>query len=1610
MQLFCDKMRYIIIKLTSMNLRGKNKDFLLEKLIFSKKNFFYIIFFLLSLNLKAGNITVSVNFTNVTSCFGGNNGSIIISASGNNPPFQYSVNGGNSFQNNNSFLGLTAGYYQTVVKDSSETWVFGDLIYIDQPAELEIANFSFSDLNCFEGHDGQIIVNASGGTAPLEYSKDNGLTFQYANIFDTLDANIFYRIKVKDSHGCSTFLNDSIRLEQPMPITVVPSFQNISSCNGAANGLISIFAAGGTSPYDYSINNGQTFQSSNVFDNLFAGNYRVVVRDYNNCLQRSDTIHIFQPLAVAIDSLIVENVNSCTGGNDGRITILASGGTPPYQFSVNNGNSYQSSQLFTGLIANNPYQIKVRDVNFCEVFGEVIYLTEPSEVMISHYSHTNVTCFGGNNGTITISAYGGTPPYYYSSNAGISWSSENILTGLTAGNFYQIAVKDEHNCQRTGNSVTIQQPSRLLISETHSNILCFGENNGSITLSAAGGSPPYQFSVDGTNFSTENEFDSLTTGMYFAVIRDFFNCEVSDDNIYLTQPTQIEAAMTVNNVVSCNGNSDGSIFINAWGGTPPYRYSIDNGQHFQNSNEFRNLPSENYIVVVKDFVNCTFLIDTVTLSQPEPLQLDSFRIENVSTCYGDNNGSVKFFVSGGTSPYYYSTDGGISFSLVDSIPNLIAGNYSLVVKDINHCYLYFDTIVTISQPSQIFVAVEKNNVQTCFGDSTGNITLKVSGGTKPYQYSILNGSFLQNDSVFSNLKSGNYTPQIIDSKNCVQVGSSINISQPLEVRISSVEHRNVGSCFGADDGGITINATGGIDTTGEKLFYSIDNGNSFLKNGGVYNFLYADTYQIVVRDRNFCTKIFSLPTIISQPQELKIASVFGKQIECFNDSNGIVNVTAQGGTPPFFYSIDNGQVFKPFSQFANLHSGTYIVKIKDYNECFAAKTDTVILTNPLELIITRQNFQNVETCYGDKNGSITLEATGGSGEYWFSINGGMNFQKDSGIFLNLAAQKYPVIVKDSRNCQKLGDIIEIQEPSLFHIKNVNYKNISCKDRSDGVIEIFAEGGIAPYFYSINDGDTFFVTPKFTNLLPQKPYPIRVKDSHNCQEIYSTLILFEPDSLKITHLIKTNATCIDWTDGQLEVRTKGGSSPVQYSLDGQNFQSNNLFQNLPVDSSGYFITIRDANFCTDTMRSEGIFNPVSSALFELSQSEGCSPLEVKFLPTFSENFEKWRISDSTVRKFSPTYVFQNKTDSIISIKVVAEATSNKNCRDRIEKYIKIFPLPKINFSFLRDTIYFPQTTIEIINQSQSGYSNYRWKFGDGDSIDAENVASHIYATCGTYLVDFQASNQYCTFHMKKNAYIFNKPLIPDFSCDKKGCLPYSVQFENISQNAQSYFWDFGDGNFSSERSPINIYTETGKYAVKLRVTGDCNSESTKIDSIFVYKTPKAMFEMNIDTAIVGEQGIHFYNNTLDTISELRWNFGNDSTSTEQNPLFFYRKQGVYSVQLWVKTSDGCTDSVTADRGITILPPVMMKFPSAFTPNDDGLNDVFLPFAQTVAKYKLQIFNRWGILIFESINAEVGWNGFSANGEKCPQDVYVWRVTGEFQNGKEFSFFGDVTLLR
>jgi gliding motility-associated-like protein len=423
----------------------------------------------------------------------------------------------------------------------------------------------------------------------------------------------------------------------------------------------------------------------------------------------------------------------------------------------------------------------------------------------------------------------------------------------------------------------------------------------------------------------------------------------------------------------------------------------------------------------------------------------------------------------------------------------------------------------------------------------------------------------------------------------------------------------------------------------------------------------------------------------------------------------------------------------------------------------------------------------------------------------------------------------------------------------------------------------------------------------------------------------------------------------------------------------------------------------------------------------NDSTGCIPLTVNFADTLRKGKTfYWNFGDG-----SPVLVTNSATTShtyttvgTFQVMLIAEDSSTCNIRDTA--YVTITAGDNeamLDFTFAKlppcESLTMQYTNISTAPLGNFGPRSFIWDYGDGSPLDTAGLTPprvHTYASAGTYFVKLILIDP--TFCNAPDTVIkeirINPLVVAQFRTDSLGCAPYTAQFTNTSLAGTDFLWDFGDGNTSTDVHPTHIYPNPGIYNVRLIATdtSTCNRiDTSEYFTIRVEAKPNAFFSWGPNPPIENTP-VQFTNQSTGAISYL-WNFGDGESSTEINPSHQYQTTGTHPAQLIAYTAAGCTDTFDLNVEVIIVP--LLDVPNAFTPTRGGINSIIKVVGFGIGKMQWRIYNRQGLLVYQSNSTKEGWNG-TYKGKLQPMDVYAYTLDVEFTDGKKLRKTGDITLLR
>ena len=1156
-------------------------------------------------------LSVAANMSSQATCSGVNDGVATAVVNGGVGPYTYLWSDG---QTTASASNLMAGSYSVIVTDANACTASAQ-VNITNGTPWTASTAVVNPISCFGGNDGSVSVNITGSTGPFTYNWSNGGT---QNTISGLIAGT-YSVTVQDALGCTDI--QSITLTEPQSMTISISQTAAISCNGGADGSVSVTVGGGTTPYSYLWGDGQT---TAIATGLAAGTHTVTATDAGGCTI-TDAITITEP-AVLTGTLAVINGVSCFGASDGEIGITASGGTAPYSYLWSNG---QTTANIAGL-PSGTYSVTLTDANAC-TFTDNITINQPTQIVLNITETNPISCAGASDGELTVTATGGTGPYTYQWSNGQSTASAtniasgfytvtvtdangcsqsassainqpqlltaninllapvscngqsdaslevvagggttpysynwntgattNIISNLAAGN-YTVTVTDGNGCTQTANT-TVVDPNPIAITlNTIASVSCNGGNDGSVDATVSGGTAPYTYLW--SNGQTTATASNLSAGTYSLTVTDAGGC-TQTASITLGEPTALIASVTLVSPISCNGAIDGAANVVVSGGTNPYSYLWQNGE---TTPTVFNLGVGTHSVSVTDANGCTTLA-SISLIEPSPLQLSLNVDQNVS-CFGGNDGSISAAVQGGTTPYSYLWSNGQTMPIATA---LSTGTYSLIVTDSAGCTISANA--TVNEPADIQITLAISAPISCAGLADGEVSASVSGGTGPYTYLWSDG---QTSATAIGLGAGTHTLTITDANGCTQ-SEAITLTDPPSVTASIILDTPI-SCAGASDGALTAVPTGGTP------------GYTYLWNDGQTTVsatnLSVGIYSVTITDASGCQAVSSFSLL--EPSLLTVSVSESSPISCNGIADGELTATASGGTPTYAYSWSNGQAGPTVT---GLGPGTYTVTVTDSRGCQTSIDYT--LSEPLGLSLTF-NIDNPLNCFGDNNGVISVSGTGATPPYNFVWSSGQTGATSS----NLSAGFHAVIATDANGCAVSDSVLLTEPPQI--IPTINITNpISCAGLADGAATVSATGGTGGYTYLWSNGQT---SATATGLV-DGTYTVEITDNSGCT-VSDTITISEPQSIDISFQTIQPISCFGAADGEILAQPTGGTQPYTYAwAHGPTTASIS-----GLATATYIVTVTDGGNCSAT---DSVFlsQPDSlSAAFIVDQPVSCAGL-------------------------------------------------------------------------------------------------------------------------------------------------------------------------------------------------------------------------------------------------------------------------------------------------------------------------------------------------------------------------------------------------------------------
>ncbi len=1017
---------------------------------------------------------------------------------------------------------------------------------------------------------------------------------------------------------------------------------------------------------------------------------------------------------------------------------------------------------------------------------------------------------------------------------------------------------------------------------------------------------------------------------------------------------------------------------------------------------------------------------------PTPLLTATPRITNVApfniSCFGKNDGQIDVSAQFGTS-HTYSLNGApfvptVSFNSLSAIP------YNLVVMNQEGCTDFAD--ITLIEPPAI---TENHSIvnASCFSmvNPDGEITISGSGGAGKLSYFLLQdpGNVSGNSTgAFIDVRPNNYTLRIEDENNCSRTVSNILVGQPTEIKLTTAVTSDFNSydvsCDGEDDGEIRVVTINGGTPAVSGYTYVLDQDpiNISGATSGIFTNLLANTlYSITATDSKTCTKT-SLPLVLIGPLPFYEGAIgLGKAV-CDGTDPTIISELAPafGGIGNYGYRWFESTDNITFTEIVGANNATFDPPIIPVTTHYKRETSTgtcppkesdvsTITVNPLPTATLSAPNPVCEDDFVIVDFNFT-----GAAPFFFDYNDGTTFVNN-----RLGANNTPI------------PIISIKNDALYTITRLKDFN--------GCVATVLPASVPIIVSKINT--TFAITSpasqcsggQFTfewTVDPDVEYTWIWNDG--TQDLIASN-QFPPGLQSIPHIY---ATANSSSNTNIPV-ILSATNPVSGCGPKQSFQTITLFPTIFVNVFPDKTTICSGETVKFTNNTTG-----ASTHHWFYREKGTTALiEERF--TATQNF-----------------VFTNiTTQNPIVYEVVYQASNGLCPAPDVTFDITVYREVVASFTNVLPPLFDGNSAVEFTNTStpiDPNHFEYVWEFGfDASPLTLNSPTPPLvvdYSSIGLRHVKLTASNPDaiaaglttgCASTFIRDVSIELPPFDPRFKyTPQAACFPTDIEITEISGNGDVIEWNLYNVTSgtpllkSNDFKPTFKITNPGSYIIELvtssSITGQSASTDNSTTPIEIFDVPFAAFEARPKTIFIPDEQLIITNRSTDA-NQYDWDFDDGETSQVAEPNHFYALAGKYIVTLVAgfnhgpKDIDGdgiidgdliCYD--TARQEINAKEGGLTRIPNAFTPNTSGpnggvsgggtFNDVFIPITKGVEEFQMQIFDRWGSLIFESKEKNIGWDGYDQNGVLLPAGVYVYKLTLRLSNGQRTTQVGDVTLIR
>ena len=1007
-----------------------------------------------------------------------------------------------------------------------------------------------------------------------------------------------------------------------------------------------------------------------------------------------------------------------------------------------------------------------------------------------------------------------------------------------------------------------------------------------------------------------------------------------------------------------------------------------------------------YQVVFTDANGCSTAESTVV---QDVVTITVDNTQDVS-CNGGADGSISITASGGTTPYTYSWTGpGGYTSTSEDISGLSAGTYTVTVNDANTCSE--TNTVTITEPTVLSLSSTSIN-ESCSGSADGSIDLTPTGGTTPYTYSWTGpGGYTSTNEDISALSAGTYTVVATDAHGCTETTSVTITTNPIptsnftvvspicEINQSTITYTGnapSGATYTWDFGGMSI-----VSGTGQGPYTVSGTGGT--------------TYTITLSvTENGCTSPDTTQTIVVDAQPTANA---GPDDEVCGNGYTLAATPLTAGTGQWTASPSTAtfsDATSPTSTVTITNYGTYTFTWTATNgEC--SDQDAVNITFDEQPVANAGSNDHI--C--GNNYTLSGVPSVGTGTWTVSPASGLTIISPNSATSNVIANNYGTytltwtevngVCSDSASIDLTFDLVPT---STFSATDIDcYGDVSTVSYTGNASSSmnytwdFAGGNVSP---GTGQG------PHTISWTTAGTYTVSLTvDNNGCTSPTTTVDIIQPAELTGT-ISSTDVQCHGDQDGTVSIDVSGGTSPLSFDWS-NNVHTEDLFG---LNGGNYAVTVTDANGCNITMAAT-VDEPTVLLASVPSSLALCNGESHIIVPAVIGGTSPYTYSWNGIPYTNPTITISPTEDTTMTFQV----QDAHGCTNSQTTVISVSPPLQLELFVNKDSVC-PGDPVIVTGNLYDGAGGPYYAFLEGGQVitfpityyptTSGDIVVHVTDRCGSEAID--------TAHVG----LYPLPPISFFSDITEGCQPLTVQFNEQSPDmGQTYLWNFGDNNnLSFAKNPTHIFEDYGTFDVTLSVTSaqGCTNQFTFENMITVYKKPHAQFTTFPKVVTVLNSTVQFNNISQDNVTNY-WYFGDGDSSLIESPVHTYPSfSRTYNVFLVVESQDGCLD--TANEDLTVNDVYTFWAPTAFSPDNDQLNDLFFVTGYGIDSvgFQLYIYDRWGEVVFgtnrfdtETHQSE-SWNGICKNHKMGENGAYTWLCTFKDIFGKAHQETGKILLIR